>query len=83
MKATQSSTSIDLRIIYRLKAAISLLCGVFVYLKLIKGVGTVKSETSFLGAFWKAEGGFGGGLGSLGGWRTVAGGHWCVVYLCI
>ena len=55
MKATQSSTNIDLRIIYRLKAAISLLCGVFVYLQLVKGVRGVKSETIW-GLFGKLKG---------------------------
>ena len=55
MKATQSSTNIDLHIIYRLKAAISLLCSVSVYLKLIKGVRGVKSETIW-GLFGKLKG---------------------------
>ena len=79
MKATQSSTNIDLRIIYRLKAAISLLCGVFVYLKLIKGVRGVKSETT-LGAFWKAEGGSVVGLVASAvrlRWLGVTG-VWCI-----
>ena len=65
MKATQSSTNIGLRIIYRLKAAISLLCGIF------------KIDS---GAFWKAEGGSVVGLVASAvrlRWLGVTG-VWCI-----
>ena len=55
MSATQSNTNIDHHIIYRVEAAISLLCGVFVYFKIDKGVRGVKSD-AFWGLFGKLKG---------------------------
>ena len=48
--------------------------------KIDKGGETGKVRDD-LRAFLESRRGFGGGLGSFGGSLTVAGRHWCVVYL--